>query len=178
LFRQTKSQTEDQLRIIIKFLDFITGKKSIASTGYRLGLRQLETQGRKFAKAIAEDKTFLVQYVYLLDCTFNHFCKELMTHARGKHPISHRPSQKERSRQVSRDHDPGKASILLASRSSPKPVSSFRPSIDKGWRNLGSEQWKWNRYTLHQRQPRKGARKPRPHRRTTRWKVNPSKVAG
>jgi hypothetical protein len=36
----TKSEAEDQLRILIKFIDLIARKKSIASAGYRFGLRQ------------------------------------------------------------------------------------------------------------------------------------------
>jgi hypothetical protein len=68
-------------------LPFLSSKQLVAFCPPTLASILRSTAGRLFAKAFADDRTFYVRYVYLLDCTFQLFCKELMTQGTGNHPI-------------------------------------------------------------------------------------------
>lgn len=72
---------------MVRFLETLTGYKSIASSGYRRGLKILIVEGQKIAKALETDKTFLVKFLYLLDCAFQQFCENLLEEATGNSPI-------------------------------------------------------------------------------------------
>jgi len=82
-----KNEATIQLGTAIKFLDLVTGKKSIASDGYRYGLQIVQEHGRKFVREIQNDRLFMIKYLYLLDCVFQSFCELLVTTATGKDPL-------------------------------------------------------------------------------------------
>jgi hypothetical protein len=84
-----ESEAEAQLKVLIRFLDLLTGEASIASAGYRFGLKVLKDEGRKFHNALAQDGTFLIRYLYLLDCTFQQFCEKVLEYGTGSDPIGH-----------------------------------------------------------------------------------------
>jgi len=82
-----KNEATVQLNTAIKFLDLLTGRKSIASDGYRYGLQILQENGRKFVREVQRDRLFMIKYLYLLDCVFQSFCELLSTVAKGKDPL-------------------------------------------------------------------------------------------
>ena len=67
----------EQIRTAIQFLEVICGAKTIATSGYRHGLKVLEEHRRLFERESEKDKMFLFNYLYLLDRVFQRFCREI-----------------------------------------------------------------------------------------------------
>jgi hypothetical protein len=173
----TKSETEDQLKIVIRFLDLLTGEQSIASVGYRLGLSLLQKKGRMFAKAVAEDKAFFVKYVYLLDCTFNHFCKELMVEGTGKHPISRAKDKNVHEFQTSMIKDELRSFLRLGSVPSlslPSILVATKGGIWGGPGGGSKDQSPTKKDG--EKQKKKAPEGGKPENEPDWWKVNPSVV--
>lgn len=84
------NQAADQLKSAIRLLDILTGERSVASDGYRRGLRFLVDHRRRFNQALSDDSSFLVRYLYLLDGIFQAFCEKLLIHGAGKTQPLHR----------------------------------------------------------------------------------------
>ena len=82
-----RSDCEYQLRVAVRVLDLLTGPNSMAAAGYRRGLQILLTEGRRLKTALDTDSTFLVRFLYLLDCAFQQFCEKLLLHSKKPNPI-------------------------------------------------------------------------------------------
>ena len=67
----------EQIKAAIQFLEAICGEKTIATSGYRHGLRLLEENRRLFERESEKDRMFLFNYLYLLDRMFQRFCREI-----------------------------------------------------------------------------------------------------
>jgi len=67
----------EQIKAAIQFLEAICGEKTIATSGYRHGLRLLEENRRLFERESEKDRMFLFNYLYLLDRMFQRFCREV-----------------------------------------------------------------------------------------------------
>lgn len=80
-------EATDMIETLIGLLDLLTNTNSIASEGYRFGLTTMKKHKRMFAIAEQKDKMFWVKFIYLMDTTFQGFCKRLVTYADREHPI-------------------------------------------------------------------------------------------
>lgn len=65
-----KNDCMSQLKIMIRFLEVICSKRSIATSWYYHGLGILLKEGWNEDKVAREKKTFLTKFIYLLDCAF------------------------------------------------------------------------------------------------------------
>jgi len=77
----------EMVETLVQLLDLLTNERSIASEGYRFGLEAMKKNKRMFAVAEWNDDLFLVKFLYLLDTTFQSFCKRLLTWAEKENPI-------------------------------------------------------------------------------------------
>jgi len=77
----------DQLKTTIQFLECLCGPRTIATGGYKSGLRIMEENRRLFDSEAARDKFFLLNYLYMLDRIFQSFCKEIKTYMEEQDPI-------------------------------------------------------------------------------------------
>jgi hypothetical protein len=80
-------QAADQIRTAVKFLECLCGDRTIATSGYKFGLRMIEENRRIFDSESILDKTFLFNYMYMLDRVFQAFCKELRRFEKEQDPI-------------------------------------------------------------------------------------------
>ena len=80
-------QSEEQLESTARFLDMMTRKKGIASTGYWEGLKLLQTNRRSFARELRRNNLFLVEFSHYLDLVFQAFCSRLLEYRSEKRPI-------------------------------------------------------------------------------------------
>jgi hypothetical protein len=67
----------EQIRAAVQFLEAVCGENTIATAGYKHGLRLLEEHRRLFEREADRDKMFLFNYLYLLDRMFQRFCREI-----------------------------------------------------------------------------------------------------
>ena len=74
----------DQLSVIIRLLDYLTGRRSIASETYRFGRSFITERRREFSKAQRSDPLFITKYLYMLDRIFQRFCQKLLMKTHGK----------------------------------------------------------------------------------------------
>jgi len=77
----------EMIETLINLLDLLTNERSIASEGYRFGLETMRKNKRMFAVAEWNDSMFLVKFIYLLDTTFQGFCRKLLTYSDKENPI-------------------------------------------------------------------------------------------
>ena len=78
----------DQLAVVIRLLDLLTGRKSIASEAYRHGRDFILGRRREFDKAVRNDRLFMAKFLYMLDRIFQKFCHKLLQESRrSKNPI-------------------------------------------------------------------------------------------
>jgi len=80
-------QAADQIKTGVKFLECLCGDRTIATSGYKFGLRMLEENRRIFDSETILDKVFLLNYMYMLDRVFQAFCKELRRFEKEPDPI-------------------------------------------------------------------------------------------
>jgi hypothetical protein len=80
-------QAADQIKTAIHFLECICGDRTIATSGYKFGLRMLEENRRIFDSETSLNKMFLLNYMYMLDRVFQAFCKELRRFEKEPDPI-------------------------------------------------------------------------------------------
>ena len=80
-------QAADQIKTGVKFLECLCGDRTIATSGYKFGLRMLEENRRIFDSETSLDKVFLLNYMYMLDRVFQAFCKELRRFEKEPDPI-------------------------------------------------------------------------------------------
>lgn len=84
---KNRAEAEVMLQMAIRFLDKLTGYRSIAADGYRYGLLLLGDNVRPFARQAEEDDLFITKFLYFLDTTFQRFCENLLKNGTGKDPI-------------------------------------------------------------------------------------------
>ena len=77
----------EQIKAAIQFLEAVCGEKTIATGGYRHGLRLLEEHRRLFEREADKDKMFLFNYLYLLDRMFQRFCREIRECRQEQDPV-------------------------------------------------------------------------------------------
>ena len=77
----------EQIKAAIQFLETICGERTIATGGYRHGLRLLEEHRRLFEREAEKDKMFLFNYLYLLDRMFQKFCSEIKEYNQEQDPV-------------------------------------------------------------------------------------------
>jgi hypothetical protein len=77
----------EQIKAAIQFLETVCGEKTLATSGYRQGLRLLEEHRRVFDREAGKDKMFLLNYLYLLDRIFQRFCKEIREFKEEQDPV-------------------------------------------------------------------------------------------
>jgi hypothetical protein len=77
----------DQIKTAVKFLECICGDRTIATSGYKCGLKILEDNRRIFDSEASRNKIFLLNYLYMLDRVFQAFCKELRRYESEPDPI-------------------------------------------------------------------------------------------
>mmetsp|Transcript_88008 Transcript_88008/g.172169 ORF Transcript_88008/g.172169 Transcript_88008/m.172169 type:complete len:831 (-) Transcript_88008:5093-7585(-) len=77
----------EQIKAAIQFLEAVCGEKTIATSGYRYGLRLLEEHRRLFEREADRDKMFLFNYLYLLDRMFQQFCREIREYSQEQDPV-------------------------------------------------------------------------------------------
>ena len=77
----------EQIKAAVQFLEALCGEKTIATSGYRHGLRLLEDHRRLFEREAEKDKMFLFNYLYLLDRMFQRFCREVRECRQEQDPI-------------------------------------------------------------------------------------------
>ena len=88
-------QAVDQLRSAIAFLKCVLGKNNLAMGGYQLGLDTLVRHWKTSDNAMRKNKLFLVSFIYMLDRTFQFFCKEMLKYQGKEDPVQEaRPSMK------------------------------------------------------------------------------------
>lgn len=80
-------QAADQIRTAVKFLECLCGDRTIATSGYKFGLRMIEENRRIFDSETSLDPIFLLNYMYMLDRVFQAFCKELRRFEKEPDPI-------------------------------------------------------------------------------------------
>jgi hypothetical protein len=80
-------QAADQIKTAVKFLECLCGDRTIATSGYKFGLRMIEENRRIFDSETSLDKIFLLNYMYMLDRVFQAFCKELRRFEKEPDPI-------------------------------------------------------------------------------------------
>ena len=68
----------DQIQSTIAFLNWICGEDNIAVAGYPVGLEILQSHKRVFDAELSRTKSFLVNYLYMLDRTFQDFCTRML----------------------------------------------------------------------------------------------------
>ena len=74
----------NQLSVIIRLLDYLTGRRSIASDTYRVGRSFITERRREFGKAQRGDPLFITKYLYMLDRIFQRFCQKLLAKTHGR----------------------------------------------------------------------------------------------
>ena len=77
----------EQIKVAIQFLEAVCGENTIATCGYRYGLKLLEKHRRLFEREAENDKMFLFNYLYLLDRMFHRFCREICEFIEEQDPI-------------------------------------------------------------------------------------------
>ena len=77
----------EQIKAAVQFLETVCGEKTIATGGYRHGLRLLEEHRRLFERETDRDKMFLFNYLYLLDRIFQRFCREIRECSQEQDPV-------------------------------------------------------------------------------------------
>ena len=78
----------DQLAVVIHLLDYLTGRRSIASETYRAGRTFIKDRRREFNKAQIADPLFITKFLYMLDRIFQRFCMKLLSSTQGsQNPI-------------------------------------------------------------------------------------------
>lgn len=80
-------QAKDMLECVIMFLEFICGRRTIATGSYREGLNLINRNRRTFEIATQDDKAFLVRFLSLLDREFQNFHRSVATFAGEEDPI-------------------------------------------------------------------------------------------
>jgi hypothetical protein len=68
----------DQIQSTIAFLNWVCGEENIAVAGYQVGLEILQSHKRVFDAELSRTKSFLVNYLYMLDRTFQEFCTRML----------------------------------------------------------------------------------------------------
>lgn len=68
----------DQIQTATAFLTWICGEDNIAAAGYKMGLKILQENKRVFDAELLRNKSFLVNYLYMLDRTFQNFCLRML----------------------------------------------------------------------------------------------------
>lgn len=68
----------DQIQSAIAFLNWVLGDENIAVAGYKLGLEILQDHKKVFEVEVSRNKLFLVNYLYMLDRTFQDFCLRML----------------------------------------------------------------------------------------------------
>ena len=84
---QSVDEARQQLGMAVDLLDRLTGYKSIASEAYAYGADYLRRNTRRAIQATAGDSLFPTKFLYLLDCVFQNFCKELARYHKERHPL-------------------------------------------------------------------------------------------
>ena len=74
----------EQLQVAISFLESVCGKMTIATAGYKRGLRYLTLNRMLFE---SQDTLFLLNYLYMLDRVFQQFCLELKRYNNEPDPV-------------------------------------------------------------------------------------------
>lgn len=77
----------EQIKAAIQFLEAVCGEKTIATGGYRHGLKLLEEHRRLLEREADKDKMFLFNYLYLLDRVFQRFCREIRECSQEQDPV-------------------------------------------------------------------------------------------
>jgi hypothetical protein len=77
----------EQIKATIQFLEAVCGERTIATSGYRHGLKLLEEHRRLFEREAEKDKMFLFNYLYLLDRMFQRFCREIRECHQEQDPV-------------------------------------------------------------------------------------------
>jgi len=77
----------EQLKAAVQFLEVLCGENTIATSGYRHGLKMLEDNRRLFEREADRDKMFLFNYLYLLDRMFQRFCREIREFSQEQDPV-------------------------------------------------------------------------------------------
>jgi hypothetical protein len=81
------NELEEQFRTTVEFLNLLTCKGGIASEGYTHGLKFLLKNQPIFLKVIKNWPVFCIEYVYMLDCIFQHFVTRLGRYYQNSNPI-------------------------------------------------------------------------------------------
>jgi hypothetical protein len=68
----------DQIQSAIAFLNWVLGDENIAVAGYKLGLEILQDHKKVFEVEVTRNKSFLVNYLYMLDRTVQDFCLRML----------------------------------------------------------------------------------------------------
>ena len=68
----------DQIQTAIAFLNWICGEENIAVAGYKVGLKIIQDNKRVFDAELLRNKSFLINYLYMLDRTFQDFCLRML----------------------------------------------------------------------------------------------------
>jgi len=68
----------DQIQTAIAFLNWICGEDNIAAAGYKVGLKILRENKRVFDAELVRNKSFLINFLYMLDRTFQDFCLRML----------------------------------------------------------------------------------------------------
>ena len=79
----TTSEADTQVSVMIRLLRLMSGKCTTAAKGHIHGLKLTKDNRRIFHNANKDDPLFLTRHLFLLDCTFQHFYKELIKKSRG-----------------------------------------------------------------------------------------------
>jgi len=75
---QNTYEAVDQIQSTIAFLNWVCGEENIAVAGYQLGLEILQSHKRSFDAELSRTRSFLVNYLYMLDRTFQDFCLRML----------------------------------------------------------------------------------------------------
>ena len=94
------SDALDQLAVMIRLLNYLTGRLSIASEGYVFGRNLIADRRREFDRALKKDPLFLARFLYMLDCIFQKFCSDLLSEAKGRSDPIGRAARTLRNSQV------------------------------------------------------------------------------
>ena len=75
---QNTYEAADQIQCTISFLNWVCGEENIAISGYQVGLKILQSHKRAFDAESSRTRSFLVNYLYMLDRTFQDFCTRML----------------------------------------------------------------------------------------------------
>lgn len=81
-------ELEDMVRTCIQALDLFTNPRSIASDGYRYGLKLLTSKSTQMLKLFDLDRLFPTKFAYVLDKAFQNFASHLSEWANYRNPIA------------------------------------------------------------------------------------------